>query len=268
MTLRILLVDDEPLALERLALALRDVPDTRVVGTATDGEAAAEAIAGLKPDLVLLDIQMPGADGLSLAAALPAHDRPEIVFVTAFNQHAPDAFELEATDYLLKPVLFDRLRQAVERARRRRSTSAAAARAVELEALVRAMEPEPATAPDGYDNEIWVPSSKGLIRVDLERVTWIEAAGDYVLFHTDTRSHIHRITMGALAGRLDPARIARVHRSAFVRLGAVASVERLGKGLIALTLTDGGTVQVGPSYTKSVLASLGARQTRELAIAV
>ncbi|WP_205598355.1 LytTR family DNA-binding domain-containing protein [Caulobacter sp. 17J65-9] len=269
MTLKVLLVDDEPLALERLALALRDVPDTQVVGTAADGEAAADAIARLRPDLVLLDIQMPGADGLSLAAALPTEDRPEIVFVTAFNQHAPDAFELEATDYLLKPVQFDRLRQAVERARRRRSTSAAAARAAELEALVRAMDPEPAAAAAGcYDNEIWVPSSKGLIRVDLERVTWIEAAGDYVLFHSDTRSHIHRITMGALAGRLDPARIARVHRSAFVRLGAVASVERLGKGLIALTLTDGGTVQVGPSYTKCVLAALGARQTRDLAVAV
>jgi DNA-binding LytR/AlgR family response regulator len=221
-TLKILLVDDEPLALERLALALRDVPDTQVVGTAADGEAAAAAIARLKPDLVLLDIQMPGADGLSLAAALPAENRPEIVFVTAFNQHAPDAFELEATDYLLKPVQFDRLRQAVERARRRRSTSAAAARAAELEALVRAMDPEPAAAAGCYDSEIWVPSSKGLIRVDLERVTWIEAAGDYVLFHSDTRSHIHRITMGALAGRLDPARIDRVHRSAFVRPGAVS----------------------------------------------
>jgi DNA-binding LytR/AlgR family response regulator len=248
--MRILLVDDEPAALERLAALLSPSPDVTVVGTARNGREASEAIATLHPDLVLLDIQMPEANGLAVAAALPPEDRPEIIFVTAFELYAADAFEVEAADYLLKPVRFDRLRQAIERARRRQSQRVALARA---DAALAAPVDED---PDGF----WVQVRSGFVRVPLGDIDWIEAAKDYVLLHTATRSHIHRVTMNALERKLNPAELTRVHRSAFVRPARVAEVKRLGKGLISLVLQDGVNVAVGPSYVNTVTERLALYQ--------
>ena len=248
--MRILLVDDEPAALERLAALLSQSPDVTVVGTARNGREASEAIATLHPDLVLLDIQMPEASGLAVAAALPPEDRPEIIFVTAFELYAADAFEVEAADYLLKPVRFDRLRQAIERARRRQSQRTALARAAD--ALAAPADEDP----DGF----WVQVRTGFVRVPLGDIDWIEAAKDYVLLHTATRSHIHRATMNALERKLNPAELTRVHRSAFVRPARVAEVKRLGKGLISLVLQDGVNVAVGPSYVNAVTERLALHQ--------
>ncbi|MDP3592607.1 LytTR family DNA-binding domain-containing protein [Phenylobacterium sp.] len=248
--MRILLVDDEPAALERLAALLSQSPDVSVVGTARNGREAAQAIADLHPDLVLLDIQMPEASGLAVAAALPPEDRPEIIFVTAFELYAADAFEVEAADYLLKPVRFDRLRQAIERARRRQSQRTALARAAD--ALAAPADEDP----DGF----WVQVRTGFVRVPLGDIDWIEAAKDYVLLHTATRSHIHRATMNALERKLNPAELTRVHRSAFVRPARVAEVKRLGKGLISLVLQDGINVAVGPSYVNAVTERLALHQ--------
>ena len=248
--MRILLVDDEPAALERLAALLSQSPDVTVVGTARNGREAGEAIATLHPDLVLLDIQMPEANGLAVAAALPPEDRPEIIFVTAFELYAADAFEVEAADYLLKPVRFDRLRQAIERARRRQSQRVALARADT--ALAAPVDEDP----DGF----WVQVRSGFVRVPLGDIDWIEAAKDYVLLHTATRSHIHRVTMNALERKLNPAELTRVHRSAFVRPARVAEVKRLGKGLISLVLQDGVNVVVGPSYVNTVTERLALHQ--------
>jgi DNA-binding LytR/AlgR family response regulator len=245
MTLKVLLVDDEPAALERLSALFAQIPDTRLVGVARNGREAGQAIAELSPDLVMLDIQMPELSGLALASQLPAEARPEIVFVTAFEVYAADAFAVEAADYLLKPVRFDRLRQAVERARRRR-------------ALQKAFEQaEAAPARDNDLDGIWVATRQGHVRVAVSEIDWIEAAKDYVLLHTATRSHIHRITMSALEQGLDPNRMIRVHRSAFVSPDRVEAVNRLGKGLIALVLRDGVAVPVGPTYVKAVQARLG-----------
>lgn len=248
--MRVLLVDDEPAALERLSALLTQVPDIEVVGSARNGREAAEAVEALKPDLVLLDIQMPERSGLAVAAALPMEDRPEIVFVTAFELYAADAFEVEAADYLLKPVRFDRLRQAIERARRRQALRAAAARAEDAQA-------SPADEdPDGF----WVQVRTGYVRVPLTEIDWIEAAKDYVLLHTPTRSHIHRATMNALERKLPPSELVRVHRSAFVRPARVKEVKRLGKGLISLVLDDGVNVAVGPSYVNAVSERLSLYQ--------
>lgn len=244
-TLKVLLVDDEPAALERLSALFAQIPDTRLVGVARNGREAGQAIAELSPDLVMLDIQMPELSGLALASQLPVEARPEIVFVTAFEVYAADAFAVEAADYLLKPVRFDRLRQAVERARRRR-------------ALQRAFEQaEAAPVRDNDLDGIWVATRQGHVRVAVSEIDWIEAAKDYVLLHTATRSHIHRITMSALEHGLDPNRMIRVHRSAFVSPDRVEAVNRLGKGLIALVLRDGVAVPVGPTYVKAVQARLG-----------
>ena len=246
MELKVLLVDDEPAALERLSALFAQIPETTLVGVARNGREAVQAIAELTPDLVMLDIQMPELSGLALASELPAETRPEIVFVTAFEVYAADAFAVEAADYLLKPVRFDRLRQAVERARRRRT-------------LQRVYEQRVEVAPvrDNDLDGIWVATRQGHVRVAVSEIDWIEAAKDYVLLHTATRSHIHRITMSALEQALDPGKMIRVHRSAFVSPDRVEAVNRLGKGLIALVLRDGVAVPVGPTYVTAVQARLG-----------
>lgn len=246
MTLRLLIVDDEALAVDRLRELLGAIEDVEIVGTASNARDAGAAIASLRPDLVLLDIQMPGGSGMSLASDLPQDERPEIVFVTAFENFAPDAFAVDAADYLLKPVRFDRLRQAIIRARRRIDLVAAAARG---EALTGEL--------DTFVREIWVAVREGQARLDVDQIEWIEAAKDYVLLHTATRSYLHRISMNALETALDPKALMRVHRSAFVRPSLVERIERPGKGGVNLVLRDGVAVQVGPSYVKEVLKVFG-----------
>ncbi|RHW19422.1 DNA-binding response regulator [Sphingomonas gilva] len=238
--MRVLLVDDEPPALDRLAAFFASIPGTEVVGTAANGVEAQAAIERLQPDLVMLDIQMPEMSGLALAGTLPIDIRPEIVFVTAFEHFAPDAFEVEAADYLLKPVRLDRLRQAVERAKRRQAGR-------------RAMQTAGA-APlrSDYDDAIWVPARGGQTRVPVASIDWIEAAGDYAMLHTPLRSYLYRSTMSALEKRIDPAELMRVHRSAFVRLARVVETRRMDKWLLTLVLGDGAEIAVGPNYAKAV----------------
>lgn len=240
--MRVLIVDDEPLALERLRFAFGDVAGAELVGEAVDGIDAAEKIKALGPDLVILDIQMPGRTGLAVAAELQGDMRPEVVFVTAFEHFAPDAFEVEAVDYLIKPVRFDRLRQAVERARRRRAERAALASMADA-------PPRP-TVPQ--DDVIVVPDPRGDRQVAISSIDWIEAAKDYVLLHTPVRSHMVRMTMLELERRLDPGVMLRVHRSTFVRRAAIARARRMDRGGLTLVLNDGSELSVGPSYLRAV----------------
>jgi DNA-binding LytR/AlgR family response regulator len=252
--MRVLLVDDEPLALDRLTSFFGDIEGVEVVGRAADGNQALERIRELTPDLVIMDIQMPGKTGLRAAADIDVEPRPELVFVTAHEHYAPDAFEVDAADYLLKPVRFDRLRQAVDRARRRRAQRDSADRAAALEAEVSALRGAGAVQPPG-DDGFWIPERHGQRRVPLEAIGWIEAARDYVLLHTELRSHLLRITMAALDERLAGSPLLRVHRSAFVRPDRVVEVKREGRSL-ALVLADGAEVQVGPSYVAATKAAL------------
>jgi DNA-binding LytR/AlgR family response regulator len=250
--MRVLLVDDELLALERLRTFFVDIEDTEVVGQARDGDEALVEIERLRPDLVFFDIQMPGRTGLRAAADMKVEPRPEIVFVTAHEHYAPDAFEVDAADYLLKPVRFERLRHAVERARRRRALREAAERAGELEQkLAEAAVTQATPQQDGF----WIPERNGRRWVPIESIDWIEAARDYVLLHTNVRSHLLRITMAALEEKLAGTRLLRVHRSAFVRPDKVSEVKRENRSL-CLVLADGATVQVGPSYVRAVKEAL------------
>lgn len=248
--LRTILVDDEPLALDRLRVFFQDIAGAEIVGTARDGTEAAEAIARLKPHLAILDIQMPEQNGLRVAASLPADERPEIIFVTAFEQYAPDAFEVEAADYLLKPVRFDRLWQAVERAKRRRYLRTMAGMAEAVEARAKEM---PA---NDHEDGIWVPTRSGALFVPTEAIDWIEAQRDYVMLHTATRSHIVRLSMRALEAKLDSNQLMRVHRSAFARPAHVVEIRRMGRMINALVLRDGAIVQVGPNYAAAVAERL------------
>ena len=252
--MRVLIVDDESLALDRLRTFFGDIEGVQVVGQARDGDEAVSEIQRLTPDLVILDIQMPGRNGLRAAADIAVEPQPEIVFGTAHAHYAPDAFDVDAADYLLKPVRFDRLRQAVDRARRRRQMREQAQRAGHLEEQVAALRAGGA-APGIDDNGFWVPERDGQRRVPFDSIDWIEAARDYVLLHTSVRSHLLRTTMAALEEKLAGSALLRVHRSAFVRPDKVVEVKRLGRSL-TLVLADGANVQVGPSYVNAVKGAL------------
>lgn len=251
--MRVLLVDDEALALDRLAALIRDIDGAEVVGHATSGDEALDRIVALKPDLIILDIQMPGRNGLRTAADIHLDPRPEIVFVTAHEHYAPDAFDVDAADYLLKPVRFDRLRQAVDRARRRQALREQAGRAGMLEEQVQNLRASAGEARD--EAAFWVPERHGQRRVQIDAINWIEAARDYVLLHTDLRSHMLRITMSALDEKLAGSALLRVHRSAFVRPDRVSEIRRENRS-VTLVLTDGSQVPVGPSYLAAVEATL------------
>jgi two-component system, LytTR family, response regulator len=239
--MRVLLVDDEQLALDRLRVFFGDIENVEVVGEARDGDSAIRLIEELRPDLVILDIQMPGRNGLRTASDIAVEPRPEVVFVTAHEHYAPDAFDLEAADYILKPVRFDRLRVA--------------ARADRLEAEVQGLrDGQAATAK--ADPEIWVPERHGQRRVPIESIDWIEAARDYVLLHTELRSHMLRATMAMLEEKLAGTPLIRVHRSAFVRPARVTEIRHEGRAM-SLILADGTSVQVGPSYVEAVEQALG-----------
>lgn len=242
-TLRVLLVDDEPLALRRLILALNLLAAVEVVGTARDGDAALDEAHRLAPDLIILDVVMPGRNGISVAAELEREDGPEIIMMSAFDSYAAAAFEVEAVDYLLKPLRPDRLRQAIDRARRRRKEKAARAKL-----LADASEIVPQAV-------IHIPHRHGGRELPLSEIVWIEAARDYAMIHTVTRTHILRATMADLEEQL-PDTILRVHRSAFV---ALAHVRRWGvpaKGTHVLILSDGAEIVVGPSYIQEVRTAL------------
>jgi two-component system LytT family response regulator len=246
--MRVLIVDDEPLAADWLSRCLAETEGVELVGCAADGDEALAAIAELRPDLLLLDIQMPGRSGLAVARSLQGAPRPEIVFVTAFAEHASEAFELEAADYLLKPVQLDRLREAVKRARRR-------LRLQEVERLEGSGAEAPAAG--GYEEELWIRRRDGFARLRVDQIRRIEAARDYALIHTGTKTYIQRTTMADLARRLDPAKILRVHRSAFVRPDTVVRIERNGRSLMRLHTEDGAIVEVGVSYARQVVETLG-----------
>lgn len=242
--MRLLLVDDEPLALARLQALLGDFEDVEVVGLAQDGDEAAELIVSQKPDLVLLDIRMPNQSGMSLARSLGPERDVEIIFITAFDHFAAQAFEVDAVDYLLKPVEPARLKVALDRARRRRAAGVSAAHP----------QPEPAPTEEGASTPsvIWVPGRNGLTAVDVTTIQWVEAARDYVLLHTPLRSHMLRSTMEALQKQLDPATVVRVNRSALVRRSAIAAITRQGKSEQVVVLQDGTALRVGASYARGV----------------
>jgi two-component system response regulator AlgR len=241
--LKALIVDDEPLAVERLQILCARLPALQLVGTATDGEAALRLIDALGPDLLFLDIAMPGLTGLDVARALEARagPRPAIVFVTAFDQFAVAAFDAAATDYLLKPVSPERLERAVERV----ATLIAA----------RAAAPAPAPREDrAFAREFWVPNRGELARVDVADIDRIEAERDYMRLHAGNRSWLIHETIANLEARLDPAEFLRIHRSSIVRRAAIRRLAHDGQGNWSAELAGGETLRIGRTYLASVRA--------------
>lgn len=246
--LRILIVDDEPLARRRLEILLRDQAQVVLAGCAADGTAARRMIGDLAPDVVLLDIKMPGMTGLEVLDALigdHAERAPIVIFVTAFDRFALDAFERAAFDYLLKPVEPDRLAAALTRARETLAVRAAAERAQELEEVLRNLRSGPAdpSAANGFEREIWIQDRGGRTSLPIAAIDWVAAERDYVRIHTGARSYLVRQSIGALAERLDPKLFIRVHRSSLVRCDRIVRIRHAG-GRGAITLSTGAEIPV------------------------
>lgn len=261
--LRILVVDDEPLARRRLEILLRDEPAVQLVGAAADGVAARRMIAELTPDVVLLDIKMPGLTGLDVLDALSAEGGgeapPIVIFVTAFDRFAIEAFDRAAFDYLLKPVEPARLAASLARAREALAERAAGERVRELEEILRNLRGGPATASSGaYDREIWIQERGGRIALPVAAIDWVAAERDYVRIHTGARSFLVRQSIGALAGRLDPRVFVRVHRSSLVRAERIVRI-RHGGGRGAVVLSTGAEIAVSRRHMGALKALTSGR---------
>lgn len=243
MKLRALIVDDMPLSRSRTRRYLADQPGLEIVGECGDAETALAEIARTKPDVVLLDVQMPMVSGLEMVERIPASERPAIIFITAFAEFAIDAFAAHAVDYLLKPFDQERLTQSLTRVRT----------ALKLRQLESS--PEPAESP--YPGRIPVRSGARVTFVQTSTIDWIEAAGNYLTLHCGSDSHFLRETMNQIEGQLDPAIFIRVHRSAIVRVDAVREVLPLPSGDRTLVLHDRSTVTLSRSYRERARAVLG-----------
>lgn len=258
--LRLLLADDEPLALRRMRLALQDIPDVEIVGAASDGQQAIDAMKALRPDVVLLDIKMPLADGFEVANAVEDSGGPAVIFVSAFDSYAVRAFETSAVDYLVKPVEFERLASALDRARAKRAAENAGKRAEELAAVLEALRRE-ADDREGtaYEKEFWIRDRGRFLRVPVEEVERIEAERDYVRLYWEGRTLLHRETMSHLEEKLDPNVMLRVHRSAFVNWRRLKAVRRDANGRLMAVLQSGDEVAVSRAYAQRVMSEMRAR---------
>ena len=259
--MKVLIVDDEPLARRRLEILLREQPGIELAGAAADGAVAQRLIAELAPDVVLLDIKMPGLTGLEVLDAVKANRgkngngdtcAPIVIFVTAFDRFALDAFDRAAFDYLLKPVEPARLAQALARAREALAEKAAAERTHELEEILRNLRSGanpvaslgPAGPADtGFEREIWIQERGGRTSLPVAAIDWVAAERDYVRIHAGPRSFLVRLSIGSLAGRLDPKLFLRIHRSSLVRADRIVRIRHAG-GRGAVVLSTGAEIPV------------------------
>jgi two-component system response regulator AlgR len=244
--IRTMIVDDEPLAIERLQILCAREPRIALVGTASDGEAALRMVEGLQPDLLLLDIAMPLLDGIGVARAVGQLGiRPAIIFVTAFEGFAVEAFDLAAIDYLLKPVAHDRLSRAIDRV------------ALALGARDEAPPMPPPAPPSEWAEEFWVPHRSELIRIGTDQIDRIEAERDYMRLHVGQHSYLLHQTISALEQRLDPARFIRLHRSHIVRRDHISRLRHDGSGVWYACLAEGEDIRIGRSYLNTAKAIAG-----------
>ena len=258
MTIRTILVDDEPLAIQGLELRLQAHEDVEIVAKCQNGREAISAIKTHKPDLVFLDIQMPGFDGFSVVQGLMDVEPPLFVFVTAYSDHAIRAFEAQATDYLMKPVEEARLAETLDRVRQRLSERGSMEEAAKLKEALAEHAPEAAAemadgggeqpASSRFEKMINIKDRGQIFRVDVDTIERIDAAGDYMCIYTGDNTLILRETMKDLEKRLDPRRFQRIHRSTIVNLDLVKQVKPHTNGECFLVLDSGASVKVSRSY--------------------
>jgi two-component system, LytTR family, response regulator len=239
--MRALIVDDEPLARRGVALRLRKFKDVEIVGECGDGLTAVGKILELSPDLVFLDVEMPGMDGFGVLRALPREKLPGIIFLTAYEQHALQAFEVHALDYLLKPVSNARFTAAVGRAYKLVDS---ALKATMAERVAGTLE----RSADKYVSRFTVQTGSRIQIVNAGDVEWIGSAGDYVELHVSGRSFLLRETMASLEQRLDPAKFLRIHRSRIVQSRGILELRSIEKREFMVKLADGSEHRSSRTY--------------------
>jgi two-component system LytT family response regulator len=243
--IRVLVVDDEPLARERLRKLLEKEPETELVGECADGASAVEAIRSLAPDLVFLDVQMPELDGFGVLAQLGSDKMPAVVFTTAHDQFALKAFEIHAVDYLLKPFGKERFQVALHRAIGQVRRVHAGDLSQRLTALLASVQSEPKSK---YAARIAVKSSGRVVFVKVDDIDWVEAADNYVSLHAGHEEHLHRETMAALEAQLPPAKFMRISRSTIVNVDRIKELQPLFHGEYAVILRNGTKLTLSRSY--------------------
>jgi two-component system LytT family response regulator len=268
MTIRTIIVDDEPLARRGLELRLQGAPDITIVRQCANGREAIASITEDQPDLMFLDIQMPGISGLDVVAQVPQESMPMVVFVTAFDRYAINAFEAHALDYLLKPVDETRLAAALDRVRAQWQQRQALAQREQLMALLADLTGKGEIAPDAlaesaaqgaapaatrrYATMLPIRSGRETLRLDVATIDWIDAAGDYMCLHAAGQTHVLRATMKELEEMLDPLVFQRVHRSTIVNLARVRSLRPHLNGECFLKLQSGQEIKLSRSFRDKV----------------
>ncbi|WGL15051.1 response regulator [Microbulbifer bruguierae] len=261
--LKVIIVDDEPLARRGLRLRLENLAGVDVLAECGNGREAREQILALQPDVAFLDIQMPGVSGLELVQLLPKESIPQIVFVTAYDQYAVEAFEVNAVDYVLKPIEEERLNKALQRVREKLgSENLAAQREQLLEAVAdltqetpQALEQKLAAGEFGssrYPEKIAIKDAGKITLVPARDIDWIDAAGDYMCVHASGETHVMRITMKELEQQLDPKVFQRIHRSTIVNLKRVREICAHINGEYHLVLNNGERLKMSRSYKNKV----------------
>lgn len=239
---RTMIVDDEPLAVERLQLLCAQIDDVALVGTAGDGATALRLAEGLRPQLLLVDINMPQMDGMALARAVGESDQsPAIIFITAYDSFAVEAFDLAAVDYLLKPVSLDRLTRAIGRVRERLAADDGAVSAQKGGA-----------DDDKWTREFWVPHRSELKRIGASQIDRVEAERDYMRLHVGPRSYLLHETIKTLEERLNPAQFMRTHRSHIIRKDFIKGLRHEGGGVWLTVLNDDMELRIGRTYLTQV----------------
>jgi two-component system, LytTR family, response regulator len=235
--IRIVVVDDEALARERVRQLAGKIADLEFVGECEDGEMALRVVREQRPDLLLLDVQMPKLDGFQMLERLPSECMPVVIFTTAFDQHAVRAFDTHAVDYLMKPLQTDRFARAIEKVRGRLATQAHQVQVQDILALLA--DKTPLSTANKYLTRITIRGDDEVLVVRTADIEAFETAGNYIVAHAGPVSHVIRDNLSALESQLDPQRFLRVSRSALVNLDHVRAVQPLFKGEHAILLQNG-----------------------------
>ena len=259
--LRTIIVDDEPLALKLLRTVLSEIADIEIVAECSNGKQSVEAVTELEPELIFLDIQMPGMNGFDVIKSLQTDIMPMVVFVTAYDQYAVDAFDLHAVDYVLKPLDSERIARSVDRAidrlkndvdRSFKSPLIGAIEEISERASKEKTDESVNNLPDGMKRKLLVRDSGVVKVIPFDDIDWVDAAGDYMCVHAVGETHVIRSTLRDLMTKLDDNLFVRIHRSTIVNVERVVSVTPLQKGGSLLHLTQGESLKVSRNYRDSI----------------
>lgn len=252
--IRALIVDDEPLSRRRVRELLRNHPEIEIIGECSTGPETIEAVSTLKPDLLFLDIQIPGLDGLAVSAALGGTNAPLIIFITAYDQYAVRAFEVQAVDYLLKPYDRERFAEAIARARRRLGERRHTEVNEKILQLLEEMRERPR-----YLDRLVIKTNDRVFVIRTEEIDWIEAEGNYVRIHFGKSSSLLRETLSNLAAQLDPRKFPRIHRSQIVNIDRIQELQPWSHRDYRIILRNGTELALSRTYRDQLYQLLGKR---------